>query len=92
MNYRWGLVYINLWRTMPTYYMLMRSRFAEKANQDLDVWTKNNPQIKTRFRMLAYGFCMMDTKEYRNVVLNRLHRNPVRYLVTRMLFKPLDSL
>lgn len=42
--------------------------------------------------MLAYRFCMMDTKEYRNVVLNRLHRNPVRYLVTRMLFKPLDSL
>ena len=42
--------------------------------------------------MLAYRFCMMDTKEYRNVVLNRLHRNPVRYLVTRMLFKLLDSL
>lgn len=37
MNYRWGLVYINLWRIMPTYYMLMWSRFAEKANQDLDV-------------------------------------------------------
>lgn len=26
----------------------------------------------------------MDTKEYRNVVLNRLHRNPVFYLITRL--------
>ena len=42
--------------------------------------------------MFAYGFCMIDTKEYRNVVLNRLHRNPIFYLITRILFRPLESL
>lgn len=72
--------------------MLMNCKFADKANQDLNVWIRNNTQIKTQSRMFAYGFCMIDTKEYRNVVLNRLHSNPIFYLITRILFRPLESL
>lgn len=34
----------------------------------------------------------MNIIEFRNAMLNRLHRNKMSYVISRILFKPLESL
>lgn len=45
---------------------------------------------KSRFWQL--GYLLINEKENRNIFLNRLHRNPIMFLIIRVLFSPLNSL
>lgn len=92
MNYKWLIVYLNIWRILPIYLLCKHSLFFNKIEEEIKVWTKNNPAIGDKSEFLSFAYHMMDTKEFRNLLLNRLHRNPISYCLTRFFFKPLDSL
>lgn len=42
--------------------------------------------------MLNFGYSIFSEKACRNIMLNRLHRNPVLFIIVRVLFRPLTSL
>lgn len=90
-RYKILLVYFNLWRIIPTYCLLMNSKFSEKAKKDLAVWSARICHQKS-LALFHFGYCLIESKAYRSLVLNRLHRNPFSYAIVRLLFKPLDSL
>lgn len=92
MSYKWLIVYFNIWRILPVYILCKHSLFFPKIQTDIYVWTKNNPAIGNRSDFMSFGYHMMDTKEFRNLLLNRLHRNPISFCLTRVLFKPLEDL
>lgn len=92
MSYKWVLVYANLWRIVPAYLLCKLCKHKEKLNMDIAVWSKKQPSVEDEAEVLKFGYHLMNTKEFRNVILMRLHRNPFIYIVVRCFFKPLDSL
>lgn len=82
-------VIFNYWRLIPAYFIFCHNKFKDKLNEDLQEWMKVNHQCK---RFKAFCYFMMKYKEFRNVFLNRLHRNPFKYVFIYSLFRPLDSL
>lgn len=92
MGYKWFVVYMNMWRIVPVYILVRKSKFHEKIRVDNEVWAKKNPSNTGKSALTIFGYNMMTTKEFRNVILNRLHRNPFSYCIARFLFKPLESL
>jgi len=59
---------------------------------DLDAWVSHAPFLKKYGRLMQFCYCVVFNKSCRNILLNRLHRNPVMYALTRIFFSPLDSL
>lgn len=66
----------------------------EKIDLDINMWIQNlvSPEYKTKSRMLKMGYCIFTERAFVNVIQNRLHRNPVLWGISRILFKPLESL
>lgn len=93
-KFKWMLVYINIWRIMPIYWFIKRCYHKVKVNQDIDVWIQKLVPAKyqTKSRLLKMGYCIFAERAFVNVIQNRLHRNPIMYVISRILFKPLDSL
>lgn len=89
---RWVNTYLNIWRILPAYCCFLCNRFRQKCEEDLQVWVEYFPVVKNKTKLLQFGFLLINQKETRNVFLNRLHRNPVMFAVTRILFTPLESL
>lgn len=92
MSYKWVLVYVNLWRIIPTYILCKLCKFKEKLNMDIEAWSTKQPSVTDEAKILKFGYHLINTKEFRNVLLMRLRRNPIIYVLTRCFFKPLDSL
>ncbi len=89
--YKKIITYLNLWRALPLYCAVNSCKFREKAKKDIDVWIKiTQHPFKNRF--INFTSIVMCCPEFRNVLLNRLHRNPILFIICRILFKPLDSL
>ena len=84
-------VYINFWRVVPAFMFFKMNRFEKKCSMDLTQWLDNTPHLVKEKQWFQFGYSLLMRKECRNIFLNRLHRNPVMYLITRLLFKPLDS-
>lgn len=92
MNYKWLIAWFNYWRSGPVYFLATHSKFSEKVKKDISVWRNKNMATYTGCDLNSFAYMMMDTKEFRNVILNRTHRNPISFMVSRILFKPLESL
>lgn len=89
---RWVNTYMNIWRILPAYFSFRHNRFRQKCDEDLQVWVEYFPAVKNKAKLVQFGFLLINQKETRNIFLNRLHRNPVMFAVTRVLFSPLESL
>lgn len=91
---KWMLVYINIWRIMLVYWFTKMCYHKDKINKDIDVWIQKlvPSKYQTRSRMLKMGYCIFAERAFVNVIQNRLHRNPIMWGISRILFKPLDSL
>ena len=87
----WINTYLSLWRVLPVYLFYKKNRFHQKTKMDLDAWMRYETSIKGCSEFWAFGYLLVNYKECRNIFLNRLHRNPVMYLITRLFFSPLDS-
>ena len=92
MDYRVLLVYTNMWRIFPFYLICKHSKFQDKVNKDINVWIFKHHDIKSHSQVFDFGYLVMNVKEFRNVMLNRLHRNKFGYIISRLLFKPMESL
>ena len=84
-------VYLNVWRVLPAFLFFRTNKFKDKCLMDLEEWVKRFSTVKQRRRFFQFGYIMLVDKAYRNVLLNRLHRNPLMFVVTRVLFAPLNS-
>lgn len=93
-KWKWILVYANLWRIIPIYLISKFCRFKDKLNMDIEVWTRKlvPPEYQTKSTMLKMGFCILAERAFVNVIQNRLHRNPALWVISRVLFRPLESL
>lgn len=91
---KWLLVYLNLWRICPIYLIAKKCYHREKIGLDIDVWIQKlvPSECQTKSRILKMGYCIFAERAFVNVIQNRLHRNPVMWGISRILFKPLDSL
>lgn len=87
----WMKVWLNLWRVLPAYLCFVSNKFRVKCKQDLDAWIKHEVCLKNRKRFSSFAFLIVNHKEVRPVILNRLHRNPVMWAITRTLFPPLTN-
>lgn len=92
MDYRKLIISANLWRIVPFFFICMHSKHKEKVKKDLIAWKFRHPNLRNISEFSAFSWLVMNTKEFRNVMLNRLHRNKISYIISRMMFKPLDSL
>lgn len=87
----WINTWLNLWRVLPAYICFVSNKFRAKCRQDLDVWIKREACLKEPKRFSAFAFLIVNRKEVRPIILNRLHRNPLMWVITRMLFPPLAN-
>lgn len=92
MNYRKILAIINMYRVIPFYCLCMSCKFKDKVEKDLKRWKMKHTNLRECSDLNSFSWLMMNTKEFRNVMFNRLHRNVIRYVIGRILFKPLESL
>ena len=89
-------------KTFPVYICFLNSEKKDVILKDIRRWQQEaarfDPSMlkKSTFRML--NWLLVHRKEFRNLIQHRLKRDPVAakgllfYAVTRMLWKPLDSL
>lgn len=89
---RWFNTYISMWRVIPAYIFFCLNRFRDKCQEDLEIWARYFPEVKNKNRLIQLGYLLVNQKEIRNIFFNRLHRNPVMFLVARVCFPPLESL
>lgn len=85
-------MYINLFRVIPAYFLCKHGKFKDKFEKDNAFWTRRDLANTAKWPLLQFGYNMINSMAYRNVVLNRLRRNPISFLIVRFLFKPLESL
>lgn len=83
-------VYLNMWRILPAYFCFRTNRFKRKCYMDLQEWIKLHPCVADKKELFQFGYIMIYSKVNRNIFLNRLHRNAVMYLITRVFFPPMD--
>lgn len=92
MDYRNLKVYLNMWRIAPVYMICTHCKFKEKVKLDIAMWKEKNKEINQFSELFQFGYFLVNIIEFRNVMLNRLHRNKISYVISRILFKPLESL
>ena len=85
----WINTWLNLWRVWLAYVFFVSNKFRVKCRQDLAVWTKYESGLENHGRFSSFAFLIVNRKEVRPIVLNRLHRNPVMWVIIRLLFPPL---
>ena len=85
------LVWLNIWRVLPAYLFYLTCKFKDKCRMDLDQWIIYEPETTGGSRLWQFGYCLVNIKECRNIFLNRLRRNPFMYVLTRILFSPLQT-
>lgn len=59
---------------------------------DLSAWVNHYGTVDDRCSFWQFGYLLVNEKETRNILQNRLHRNPLMFVIVRILFSPLDSL
>lgn len=85
------LILLNLYRTIPAYFVFKYNKFKEKCKLDLAEWKKSD-RVENLSDFIAFSYFLTSRKEFRNLLLNRLHRNPIKYFLTRILFIPEKTL
>ena len=90
--FRWFNTYISIWRILPAYLFFCCNRFHKECQEDLAVWVTYFQEVTRKTKLLQFGFLLVNQKEIRNIFLNRLHRNPVMFIIVRVCFPPMESL
>lgn len=90
-KWRRVLTGLNLVRALLPWIFLHTNRFSQKCMMDLNEWIRHTPELQGKSRFWMFCYLLVTFKECRNILLNRLHRNPVMYVITRLLFQPLES-
>lgn len=87
-------VILNFIRIFIGYICIKLCKFRKKCAMDIDVYCNKTDGPKNIFKtkLFKFGYCLIFNKSLRNVLLNRLHRNFLLFIIFRLLFKPLDSL
>lgn len=92
----------NYYRTLPVYLSMSGSPHREVIEKDFVRWTEickdemDPHSAKGRFRKL--NWLLLNKPEYRSLLLHRFRKPPkalrsyIHFIVTRMFWKPLDSL
>jgi len=88
----WLWTYMNFWRVIPAYLIFKINRFHEKCEKDLKAWTHHYENIDGHSAFWQFGYILINERETRNIFLNRLHRNPIMFVIVRLFFRPLDTL
>lgn len=89
---RWLWTYICVLRILTAWLIFNTNKFRLKCKQDLKAWCNHYGTVDGRSSFWQFGYLLINEKETRNIFLNRLHRNPIMFVVVRLLFSPLDSL
>ena len=84
-------IYLNYWRTIPAYLLARGGRFWDRCKQDISEFDRHL-YGGGKTNLFTYSRILIEEPCSRNVVENRLHRNPVRCVLFRMLFRQMDSL
>ena len=88
---RWIYTYLSVLRVLPAYWIFKLNKHREKCKQDLDAWVGFNPIVQGKGKFWQFAYLLLHQKAQRNIFLNRLHRNPIMYVIVRLLFSPLES-
>ena len=88
---RRALVWLNLWRVFPAWLVFLTNKFKDKCAEDLAEWVRYEAEATEKSRMMRLGYFLVNCKECRNIFQNRLRRNPIQYMIMRLLFPPLES-
>ncbi|MBE7064715.1 MAG: serine acetyltransferase [Ruminococcaceae bacterium] len=89
---RWLWTYICFLRVLPAWLIFITNRFRKKCKKDLCAWCNHYGSVDGKCHFWQLGYLLINEKETRNIFLNRLHRNPIMFVVVRILFPPLESL
>ena len=84
------LIYFNYYRTVIALLLVKTCRLSDKCEADIEAYSQYLFGKKINF--FYFSKLLIEEKSLRNVLLNRMHRNIIHYLLFRLLFKPLDSL
>lgn len=85
-------IYLNYWRTIPAYLLARGGCFWDRCKQDISEFDRHLYGGEGKTNLFTYSRILIEEPCSRNVVENRLHRNPVRCVLFRMLFRQMDSL
>ncbi len=92
MNYRWVWTYLSVWRILPAWICFKTNKFRDKCAMDFAAWQNHYVTAEHRSSFWQFGYLLINSKETRNIFQNRLHRNPLMFVIVRILFPPLNSL
>lgn len=86
--------YLNLWRVFIGWICVNCSKYKDKIYMDFSAYKRNiMPAGAEKYsEIVKFGYCLFEEPSFRNVILNRLHRNPILYFVFCVFFKPVESL
>ena len=86
MNLKLRKIYItvNLWRVIPVCCFMKLSKFRDKIKEDLDVWKREDGNLEGK--IYSTGEILLYDKAFINLLLNRLHRDPLLWVITRIFF------
>lgn len=91
---RWIWSYVNYFRTLLLYFLISSCKYKIEAKEDINVWVLKLiiPEKQNKNIIIKLGYCIKCEKAFINVLQNRLHKNPAMYCISRLLFRPLESL
>lgn len=72
------LIAINIYRIIPVFFFFKHNKFKVKCKMDLEAWKKTEG-MESLSDFISLGYFLTSRLELRNVVLNRLHRNPIKW-------------
>lgn len=81
---------LNLWRVLPALFISKTCKFRRELAEDIAVWTRLDSGFGNR--LYAFGEILLFSRAFINLLLNRLHRNPIAWLMIRLPFSLRESL
>lgn len=82
------LIILNIWRVFPAFICFKSNKFRVKCKMDVDFACENLPFLLSKGNFSRFAYLILRHESFRNVFLNRLHRNPIMYAITRIFFSP----
>ena len=89
---RWFYTYISFFRILLAWICFKTNKFKDKCAKDLAAWMLHYENLSGHSTFFKFGYILINENETRNIFLNRLHRNPVMFVVIRVLYKPVETL
>ena len=74
MCHRFTKEYVNMWRILPFYIICKHCKHKDKVGLDIAMWKRKNKELNEYSELFQFGYFAMNMIEFRNVMLNRLHR------------------